>query len=302
MSDVADMLGIQARPTISAAEEAAKILDRSAKKTPKGPKKPKGMKREVYDLLGDDAILPAVQSSSTPAFKSKRQMIYGKWLWAPIESSARNDNPNPIFFHWVKADMHYSDYPYARYNIQLDRLTYTDEEYNTLLKDDAWSREDTDQLVDLCATYALRWPVIHDRIQLSSPKPVEDLIARYYSISSLLSGANNNADKSLPVQGISVHDRKAAAFDVEKESRRRKQQDILFRRTKEDEQEEIRIKEEIKAIDAILKKNKKAVSPLMSTNGVIPYLSLSLGEKSVSCKFFCKSSSTSTPSEHIQCK
>jgi hypothetical protein len=31
-------------------------------------------------------------------------------------------------------------------------------------------------------------------------------------------------------------------------------------RTKEDEQEEIKIREELKAIDAVLKKNKKAVS------------------------------------------
>jgi hypothetical protein len=34
---------------------------------------------------------------------------------------------------------------------------------------------------------------------------------------------------------------------------------LSFHRTKEDEQEEIKIREELKTIDAVLKKNKKAV-------------------------------------------
>jgi hypothetical protein len=47
---------------------------------------------------------------------------------------------------------------------------------------------------------------------------------------------------------------------------------ILFYsfRTKEEEQEEIRVKEEIKAIDAILKKNKKTVKSLTSTSANTP--------------------------------
>jgi hypothetical protein len=294
MSDVADILGIQSKPVATAADEAARIMaDKSKNKLSKSAKKPKGMKREVYDLLGEDGLLPAVQTSSTPAFKNKRQVTYGKWIWAPIESSARNDNPNPIFFHWVKADMHYSDYPYAKYNVHGEKLSYSEEEYNTLLKDPTWTREDTDQLLDTCSVFGLKWSIVYDRLQLGNPRPVEEVMARYYSIANALANAHNkNLERPPPIQALSITEKKSAVFDLERESKRRRQQDILFRRysnsfvisylkqmmvlfinsfrTKEEEQEEIRVKEEIKAIDAILKKNKKTVKSLTTTSANTP--------------------------------
>ena len=235
MSDVADMLGIQYRKqSLSMTEQAAKLLaeqrsGNAAKKNLKVVKKPKGMKREVYDLLGEDALVPAVQTNTAPTFKRKRQVTTGRWIWAPIESSARTDNPNPIFFHWVKADIHYNDYPYAKYHVHEKKIEYSDEEYQSLLNDDNWTRADTDQLVELCAMYSLRWPVIYDRLQLSSPKPIEQVMARYYHIVSQL---NNSIDKSLPMHGLSIHDKSNTAtdFDLEKETRRRRGQDLLFRR------------------------------------------------------------------------
>lgn len=232
MADVADMLGVQVKKSsLSISEQAAKMLAdqrSSAKlKNQKAAKKPKGMKREVYDLLGEDGIAPAAQTNAAPSFKRKRQVMYGKWVWAPIESSARLDTPNPIFHHWVKADIQYHDYPYAKYNISGKRIEYTEEEYDNLLKDENWTKEETDQLMELCALFSLRWPVIFDRLQLSSPKSMEQVMARYFFIVSQLSTVA--MDKSLPIHGLSLQE-KVTDFDIEKESRRRRGQDLLFRR------------------------------------------------------------------------
>ena len=47
-------------------------------------------------------------------------------------------------------------------------LTYTDEEYSSLLSatDIRWSRAETDHLMDLCAQFDLRWNVISDRFKV----------------------------------------------------------------------------------------------------------------------------------------
>jgi hypothetical protein len=223
MGDMADMLGV-ARPAHSVQDEATKIFGTKRKSVSTGPKKPKGMKREVYDLLGSDSIIPAVQSNSvTSSFKSKRQVSQGKWVWSAIENSARSDNPNPIFYHWIKAEMHYSDYPYAKYNVTYDKIEFTDEEYNSLLKDENWTKEDTELLLETTAEYALRWPVIYDRINLSQSKSSEQLMARYYFIVKTLEQGTN---KTL----APAVDKKQLEYDLEKETKRRKAQDTSFRR------------------------------------------------------------------------
>lgn len=99
MSDVANILGVaQAVPT-TAADEAVLILSgktaaasaASAAKS-KG-RKPKGMSRELFSLMGQDGLAPAVQTNKAPVvsgFKTKRVSAFqGKWLWAPFSNSAR---------------------------------------------------------------------------------------------------------------------------------------------------------------------------------------------------------------------
>ena len=97
--------------------------------------------------------------------------------------------------------MEYPDYPYARFDVHLDPISYTDEEYEKfmnmeegpasglhtkkkgggggsgssgggVLKDiesktrppsKTWSKTETDRLIELARIYELRWAVIHDR-------------------------------------------------------------------------------------------------------------------------------------------
>ncbi|RYH05317.1 hypothetical protein EON65_45050, partial [archaeon] len=256
MSDVADMLGITKpstsknpldnilNPQVNEKAAAAKAAKR----------KPKGMKREVFDLLGPDGLVPVAQPAPlSSGFKGKRQTgLKGKWNFAAIVNSARSDSLTALR-HWVKADMTFTDYPYAKFNTHIDIVQYTDAEYEQLLSDPHWSKADTDKLMDLCNLYDLRWAVVHDRYEGTVYRGVEDLMARYYSVLQKIRQAKN-IPKTDDI----------ASIDLDKEHKRRSVQDALFRRTKEDEAEEMRVKDELKAVEAILKKNKRPVKATAS--------------------------------------
>ena len=71
----------------------------------------------------------------------------------------------------------------------VDVPTYTDSEYAQHLRDDAWSRQETDALFDLCRRFDCRFIVVQDRWdrqRFSAPRSVEDLKKRYYHICNLL--------------------------------------------------------------------------------------------------------------------
>ncbi|KAJ1436881.1 hypothetical protein B484DRAFT_428465, partial [Ochromonadaceae sp. CCMP2298] len=286
MSDVADMLGLAKGPApATASEEAVKIMG-DIKPKPTGKfKKPKGMSREVFDLLGKDGLLSSIQGNLTaPNFKNKRaNALKGKWVWAPIASTARTHNAS-CFMHWSKADSH-GDHPYAKFNVRLEGFEYSQEEYTAHLGDAEWTREETDKLVEAAHRYDLRWAVVADRV---GGRAVEELQARYFSVraklaatrtgqgqgtgvgaalSSELAGASVGASVGAGASATSSASSSASAgplgtadpsgFNLAMERKRRRQQDMLFTKTKEDEEEELGLREELRAIDAALKKNKK---------------------------------------------
>jgi hypothetical protein len=86
--DVADILGVKSNISSGLDE----ILQTKAKPVPqqKQKYKPKGMNRELFLLVGDDGIAPSIQTNSSTGFKNKRMSgMQGRWVWAPIRSSAR---------------------------------------------------------------------------------------------------------------------------------------------------------------------------------------------------------------------
>ena len=123
MGDVADILGMVKPKDSTAAEVASQIMtDAKPKATSQKRKKPKGMAREVYDLLGPDGIVPSMETNKvSTGFKNKRaSALRGRWVWAPFTSSARSDQQP--FYHWAKADVQFNDYNYVKFNVKLDNL------------------------------------------------------------------------------------------------------------------------------------------------------------------------------------
>jgi DNA methyltransferase 1-associated protein 1 len=270
--DVADLLGIQPREQPSMSEEASRILEGKMKSVggPRVGKKPNGMSREVYGLLGHDSIAPSMQTNkviSNAAFKTTKRVsaLRGKWVLAPIYKSSETHNisakeaaqqTSTPLYHWVKADMQYAEYPYSKFNIRMDRITYSDEEYDHLLQSEVWSRSETDALMSLCHKYDLRWPVIVDRYSLQPPRACEDIQERYYSIQAKLRAhRTGRTDINAKTNEVST------TFDIEQERTRRHRMDQHFRNTKDDEAKEASLKKELKEFDANMKKLKKTSKP-----------------------------------------
>ncbi|TVU20429.1 hypothetical protein EJB05_36637 [Eragrostis curvula] len=180
--DAKDILGLPKTPFSSSQEKKAR--------TPKEPqRKPDGVSREVYALTGGVGmapLMPTVEASHLkrrPAAEKEKEKV--AWQWLPFTSSARTDNLQ--LYHWVRVVngvQPTGDYQFAKYNKKVDVLKYTDEEYEKYLIDPAWSKEETDQLFELCERFDLRFIVIADRFP--TDRSVEDLKSRYYSATRCL--------------------------------------------------------------------------------------------------------------------
>lgn len=110
-----------------------------------------------------------------------------------VEGTASEDNPQTEGEDAQEAD---KDYQFAKYNIQVEVPTYTDELYNAQLQDPDWTREETDYLVDTVRDFGQKWPVVVDRYEYSPPstedgleaqaktRTMEQLKHRYYTLSA----------------------------------------------------------------------------------------------------------------------
>jgi DNA methyltransferase 1-associated protein 1 len=158
------------------------------------------------------------------------------WTWAPFASSSRTDGAT--FRHWVRAGVEYTDYPYAKFDVHLDPVVYSDDEYRLHLQSDAWTQSETDRLMELARTLELRWPVIHDRwydlfccgqdapqptsppgdgtrppttADPSSSRRIEDLQHRYYQVAATLSQVRIAQEAAKEVQSLAAAAAAAAA-------------------------------------------------------------------------------------------
>jgi DNA methyltransferase 1-associated protein 1 len=238
MTDVAQILGVSGpKPSNAAGDGPPPPLP--ANHQPSRAMKLQGMPREVMGLLSgsqdaQSAELPPVVPSFNPEAAGgkrtastssngpeKRAVKIGakwisikkparKWTWAPFASSSRTDGA--LFHHWVRANVEYPDYPYARFDIHLDPITHSEEEYRRYLTNDSWTKSETDTLLDLARRFELRWPVIYDRWveMLYSPKDagsedmrkIEDLQHRYYSVAALLTQSRIAQEAAAEAQAL----------------------------------------------------------------------------------------------------
>jgi hypothetical protein len=224
MGDVQDMLGVSPKKdpsAIPAGEAVLNILAGQSKVVLKAKrKKPKGMSREVFDLMrnedGDIAAASAAgepkggangggggatgkggaaqQAAANLGFKNKRTTAFqNKWSWERIHSSSRKDKSIKIY-HWVKKEMRLNDYPWTKFDVKAKRLSlssFSDEEYKRLLllESPLWTRRDTEALLAAAEEYNVRWQVIGDRIVLEKYHSIGDMQARYDYVVTMLQKA-----------------------------------------------------------------------------------------------------------------
>lgn len=182
----------------------------------------------------------------------------------------------------AQVTMRYSDeFPMEKFNVKVPIPKYTDEQYNQHMKSDAWTKEETDYLIQLCRDYDLRWFVIADRWNFnpekdmkaaeeiaihddemapesttSSTEPkkprwpqsrsIEQLKSRYYAVAAAMLAINRPPSDMLPSEYALWE--KMQKFDSNTEAQRKKLAEALFSRSEDEAMEERLLLAELKRI------------------------------------------------------
>ena len=155
-------------------------------------------------------------------------------------------------------------YHFAKFDVRPSRPSYTDDQYESHLRDDEWDKAETDYLVDLAIEYDLRWVLIADRYDyqpaemrpemedgmaiMIQPKPrsMEDMKARYYDVAAKTMALHHPLS-SMSTSEFELHE-KMTKFDPKVETMRKKIADGLQSRSIEEIQEEEILLGELKRI------------------------------------------------------
>ncbi|EIW82342.1 hypothetical protein CONPUDRAFT_54287 [Coniophora puteana RWD-64-598 SS2] len=227
-------------------------------------KKPEGISRELFALIGPSAPSLAAQLAK-PRLKQKPNLgttTNTKWEWRPFKNEARSDSLQ--LCHWVKQSSDIDDgYSFAKYNVDTIIYTYTLDEYTELLQDDNWTKEETDYLFALVKEYETRWYVVHDRYEYpgGSARSLEDIKDRYYSICrKLVRKRPWSGDETTKSQLLVTFE-----FDKDKETMRKKYLESLDERTQEEIAEEEALFIELKRLEQNERRFKKDRDDLLRT-------------------------------------
>lgn len=261
------------------------------------------MHREVFALLYNDnkdapPLLPTDTAAGYIQVKARLGMKkVRKWDWAPFTNPARTDTA--VFHHWRRISDEPKEYPFAKFNKQLNIPTYTMTEYNQHLKSNQakWSKAQTDHLFDLANRFDLRFIIMTDRWDRANfgTKTVEDLKERYYevlsqlskvccahkllffiffynkyllkaksgtSLSSTVSVVGVSGSAALPAANATAADKKVYVFDAEHERKRKEQLKKLFDRSFKQIEEEQMLLNELKKIEARKKERDRKTQDL----------------------------------------
>jgi len=223
--------------------------DKPKKKSNAKPlvKKPEGLSREVWGLLCTDARdpPPIVPTDTASAGYKQAKIKLGvqrvrPWRWTPFANPARKDSL--VLNHWRRVADEGKEYPFARFNKEIDVQRYSDAEYAQHLHDENWSKRETDHLFDLAQRFDLRFVVMQDRYDTEKfqKRSVEDIKERYYTVSNALAKlrANPSAEKEKPY-----------IYDADHERRRKDQLRKLWDRTPEEIDEEQSLISEMRKIE-----------------------------------------------------
>lgn len=291
-NDVREMLNLPANG----------VGSRPAKKAKGGAPRPnlKGLAREVQSLGGDNpiAIVPEISSFKKRRFGSRKPTA--KWEMRPFRNTAREDG-SLVLKHWKRktdgpppnsavqpqhqdgqprggedvemgegaaSPPELEDSSFAKFNVKVDVPQYSDDQYNSTLANDDWTKDETDYLVQTVREYDLRWPLIWDRYEYQPKLPasqgegatdpstamvpapkarsMEDLKARYYEVAARMMAVQK------PVQYMNqaefaLHET-MGNFNAADETRRKKFAEALLGRSKEEAREEESLLLEVRRI------------------------------------------------------
>ncbi|WAR53570.1 hypothetical protein PtB15_3B78 [Puccinia triticina] len=252
------------------AEDRAREKQSTGQTTTRAERRPSKTVPKLIQLIGNNVpSIPLHLLKRNPPAQNPPPSA-PKWLWAPIDHPARKDGLK--LKHWVRADDQ-EVYRFAKYDKTSNVFSYTTEEYYHLLRDDHWTKAETDYLFELLNTYDLRFPVVHDRYEYvgSHERTLDDLKARYYSICQKLIPHRPSATNSTTASHLDDPNKKQLIqsyhFDKQKEAERKKHVKSLLNRTPAQLQEEEFVYIETRRLEQNLLKRIKNRDELMKVIG-----------------------------------
>nr|XP_019050766.1 SWR1-complex protein 4 [Kwoniella bestiolae CBS 10118]OCF29696.1 SWR1-complex protein 4 [Kwoniella bestiolae CBS 10118] len=222
-------------------------------------KKPDGISRELYALIGDNApslaeaqaSIAAVKYREKPSLKSKKV----HWEWTPFTPAARDASSTQLS-HWARitdADPNASVEYFGKFNLHGPSvMEYSQFEYDQHLTDPDWTSHETSYLFDLLKTYDLRFIITADRYAYKGvtgtaterKRSVEEIKDRYYTICRRLVRTRTASDPQAQQQLIHAY-----AFDKSREIKRKQYASELFHLTAAEIAEEEALYIEIKRME-----------------------------------------------------
>ncbi|UZJ56179.1 hypothetical protein CBS101457_005499 [Exobasidium rhododendri] len=247
-SDVRDILSLPQQSSQAQSSSQALSTPSNAQHHQQQRKKKKqkmdGISRELYALLGDNTpsltfsqggLAGDVGGSGTgkgkfmPKFKRKPQKVQS-WKHVAFTNPGRKDELR--LQHWVPAtDVSAEEsggYRFKDLNTLSGVYSYSNDEYHQHLRDDDWTKEETDYLIELCQQYDLRFVIVTDRYEWAGrQRSMEDLKARYYAICRrLIRSRISTDDMEARSQLVLTY-----SFDRAREVERKRHVARLFSRT-----------------------------------------------------------------------
>ncbi|GAA5887666.1 hypothetical protein JCM5296_004452 [Sporobolomyces johnsonii] len=225
---------------------------------PPGPpqKRPDGITRELYALIGDNAPSLALAQPVKPKFKEriKRDRPTARWHNIGFTNPARGAGlPEDagdaesqarrklVLRHWVK-DLPPTyvdgtpDHKFTKFNTTSQPFSYTHDEYDKWLKTDDWTKDETDHLFDLAHQYDLRFIVMADRWEKPTERDVDALKNRYYAICRILAANRPGPEVTDPAEKEKIDKARqetvaSFSFDMHRELERKAYLRSLLSRT-----------------------------------------------------------------------
>ncbi|KAF2072957.1 hypothetical protein CYY_005723 [Polysphondylium violaceum] len=270
MSDVRDILsgvipGLASKSTTANSNTSggavASILSTPVKKQHKDTPKTimEKLQQSFKNLEGE--TLTFSEPLTSLALKEKRK-IKVNWKLRAFRNPVRTDQ-NLILYHWTKSNEKNNEYKYTKFNKKMDILMYNEEEYDIYLRDDSWTKQDTDLLIDLCKRFDTRFIIVADRFEGSVKRTVEELKDRYYKIQSKLIELRTKPEEDPYHNPLTTY-----SFNKVYETERKLQADKLFRLTELEVAEEEQLVEKYNNIEKHLLRHTKESKAVMKLSQV----------------------------------
>ncbi|KFY40496.1 hypothetical protein V495_05412, partial [Pseudogymnoascus sp. VKM F-4514 (FW-929)] len=147
------------------------------------------------------------------------------------------------------------DSSFAKFNVQVNIPKYDDEQYEAKLKNDDWTKEETDYLMQTARDFDLRWPLVWDRYEYQPAPPpdaegaetalvpeiktrtLEDLKARYYDVAAKMMSVHRPVQFMSQVE-FSLHQLMSSFNPVQEALRKRFAENAMSRSSEERREEE----------------------------------------------------------------